>query len=152
MRIGIVGDIYTTVDTAINHGLQEQLAEMGIITRRSITLSNHLIQSVFGNREQENAAYPYLERKIGGFAVETIGTSRQLIQKGFDGLIQVYPMSCMPEIVADSILSGIQIDYDIPVLRLIIDEHSGKAGNQTRIEAFADMLQRRKRTAVRSAV
>ena len=70
-----------------------------------------------------------------------------LIEKGYDGLIQVYPLSCMPEIVADGILSGMQRDYGIPVLRLIIDEHSGRAGNQTRIEAFADMLKRRRKIA-----
>lgn len=144
VRIGIVGDIYTTVDTAINHGLQERLAQMGVVTKRSIYLSDHLLHCVFGNRRQEAAAYPYLERPIGGFAMETIGTSRQLIQSGYDGLIQVYPLSCMPEIVADSVLTGLQKDYEIPVLRLIIDEHSGQAGYQTRIEAFADMLRRRK--------
>ncbi len=147
VRIGIIGDIYTTIDPAINHGLQEELAGLGIITKRSITLSEHLIHTVFGNRNQQEAAYPYLQRPIGGFAVETIGTGRQLIQRGFDGLIQVYPLSCMPEIVADGILSGIQQDYEVPVLRLIIDEHSGRAGNQTRIEAFADMLKRRRKIA-----
>ena len=147
IRIGIIGDIYTTIDPAINHGLQEELAGLGIITKRSITLSEHLIHTVFGNRNQQEAAYPYLQRPIGGFAIETIGTGRQLIQRGFDGLIQVYPLSCMPEIVADGILGGIQQDYGVPVLRLIIDEHSGRAGNQTRIEAFADMLKRRRKIA-----
>ena len=145
LRVGIIGDIYTTIDTAINHDLQEELAKQGILTKRSITLSDHLIRTVFGNRDQQAAARPYLSRPIGGFAVETIGTGRQLIQKGYDGLIQVYPMSCMPEIVADGILSAVQQDYDIPVLRLVLDEHSGKAGNLTRIEAFADMLKRRRR-------
>ena len=145
IKIGIIGDIYTTIDTAINHDLQERLAEMGIVTTRSIRLSQHLLHSVFGNRQQEEAAKPYLSRGIGGFAVETIGAGRQMIRQGYDGLIQVYPLNCMPEIVADSILSGIQQDSHIPVLRLVIDEHSGQAGYQTRIEAFADMLQSRKK-------
>ncbi len=147
VRIGIIGDIYTTIDPVINHGLQEELARLGIVTKRSITLSKHLIHTVFGNRDQEEAAYPYLQRPIGGFAIETIGTGRQLIRRGFDGLIQVYPLSCMPEIVADGILCGMQQDYGVPVLRLVIDEHSGRAGNQTRIEAFADMLKRRRKIA-----
>ena len=147
IRVGIIGDIYTTIDAAINHDLQEELAKQGIMTKRSITLSDHLIHIVFGNRSQQSAAWPYLRRTIGGFAMETIGTGHQLIEKGYDGLIQVYPLSCMPEIVADGILSGMQRDYGIPVLRLIIDEHSGRAGNQTRIEAFADMLKRRRKIA-----
>ncbi len=147
VRIGIIGDIYTTIDPAINHGLQEELARLGIVTKRSITLSDHLIHTVFGNRNQEEDAYPYLQRPIGGFAIETIGAGRQMLRKGFDGLIQVYPLSCMPEIVADGILCGLQKDYGVPVLRLVIDEHSGGTGNQTRIEAFADMLKRRRKIA-----
>ena len=146
VRIGIVGDIYTTVDPAINHGLQERLAEMGIFTRRSIQLSQHLLHMMTGNRLQNRAAAPYLDRGIGGFAQETIGASQQMLKAGFDGLIQVYPLSCMPEIVADGILAGIQQDSGIPILRLILDEQSGEAGIQTRLEAFADMLKRRKQT------
>lgn len=145
IRVGIIGDIYTTIDTAINFGLQEELARQGMMTKRSITLSQHLIHKVFGNRRQLAAAKPYLSRPIGGFAVETLGAGQQFIQEGYDGLIQVYPLSCMPEIVADGILSAVQQDCGIPVLRLILDEHSGRAGYQTRIEAFADMLKRRRK-------
>lgn len=144
VQVGIVGDIYTTVDQGINQDLQERLAMTGIVTRRSIELSRYMLHLLTGNRIQNHAAKPYLPRGIGGFARETIGASRQMIRKGFDGLIQVYPLSCMPEIVADGILIGLQEDSGVAVMRLIIDEHSGQTGNQTRLEAFADMLQRRK--------
>ena len=63
---------------------------------------------------------------------------------GFDGLIQVYPLSCMPEIVADGILTDIRRKQGIPILRLVLDEHSAQAGLQTRLEAFVDMLKRRR--------
>lgn len=145
LRVGIVGDIYSTVDPLINHGLQEQLAEMGVLTRRSIELSSYLLHLLTGNRVQNRAAKPYLARGIGGFAQETIGASQQMLAKGFDGLIQVYPLNCMPEIVADGILSGMQQDTPIPILRLVLDEHSGQAGYQTRVEAFADLLKRRRK-------
>lgn len=145
VRIGIVGDIYSTVDPAINHGLQERLADMGVLTQRSIQLSTYLLHLLVGNGAGNRAARPYLDRDIGGFARETIGASRQMIRSGFDGLIQVYPLSCMPEIVADGVLSGMQKDTPVPMLRLVLDEHSGQAGMQTRLEAFADMLKRRRR-------
>ena len=47
----------------------------------------------------------------------------------------------MPEIVAQSILPSISRDYEIPILTIIIDEHSGQAGLITRLEAFIDLLQ-----------
>ena len=54
------------------------------------------------------------------------------------------PFSCMPEIVAQNILPKVSIQENIPVLELVLDEQTGKAGNITRIEAFADLIKRRK--------
>ena len=64
-----------------------------------------------------------------------------------DGVIQIFPMGCMPEIVAKAALHGV----DVPVLTLVIDEMTGDAGYDTRIEAFLDMLEARRRRAKRWA-
>ncbi|MFY9273306.1 MAG: hypothetical protein WAO37_09920, partial [Thermacetogeniaceae bacterium] len=45
---------------------------------------------------------------------------------------------CMPEIVAHSVFPALAKDYDIPLLTFYLDEHSGEAGIQTRLEAFLD--------------
>jgi predicted nucleotide-binding protein (sugar kinase/HSP70/actin superfamily) len=50
----------------------------------------------------------------------------------------------MPEIVAGSIMPSVTKDYDIPVLTLVMDEITGEAGYITRIDAFVDMLRRRR--------
>jgi len=50
----------------------------------------------------------------------------------------------MPEIVAESILPAVERDYNIPILTLIIDEMTGEAGYMTRIEAFVDLLRKRR--------
>jgi len=50
----------------------------------------------------------------------------------------------MPEIVAESILPTIQKDYDIPILTLVVDEMTGEAGYLTRLEAFVDLLKKRR--------
>ncbi|NYC93625.1 putative nucleotide-binding protein (sugar kinase/HSP70/actin superfamily) [Clostridium acetobutylicum] len=67
---------------------------------------------------------------------------------GFDGAIQLFPMGCMPEIVSKSILPTISRDKDFPILSLIIDEMTGDAGYMTRIEAFIDLLERRKNRCI----
>ena len=51
-------------------------------------------------------------------------------------------MTCMPEIVSRSILPQIERDYSIPILYLIVDEQTGEAGFQTRLEAFVDYIGR----------
>jgi len=48
----------------------------------------------------------------------------------------------MPEIVAASVLPKVQEAYKVPIMTLIVDEHTGQAGMQTRLEAFVDLLER----------
>ena len=39
-------------------------------------------------------------------------------------------------------------DHNIPILTLVMYEQSGKAGYITRLEAFVDLMRRKKRKAV----
>lgn len=57
-------------------------------------------------------------------------------------------MGCMPEIVSKSILPTISKDRNFPILTLIVDEMTGEAGYITRIEAFLDLLERRKKNVL----
>ena len=50
----------------------------------------------------------------------------------------------MPEIVAQNILPKVSKNEDIPILSLVLDEQTGKAGYLTRIEAFIDLIKRKK--------
>jgi predicted nucleotide-binding protein (sugar kinase/HSP70/actin superfamily) len=84
---------------------------------------------------------------IGGHAQETVGHTVLYARDGFDGVIQVFPLSCMPEIVAESVLPAVERDTGIPVLKLIIDEMTGEAGYMTRLEAFVDLLKKRRESA-----
>ena len=52
------------------------------------------------------------------------------------------PFTCMPELVAQTILAKVSRDYSIPVLTLIFDEHTSPGGVQTRLEAFVDLINR----------
>jgi predicted nucleotide-binding protein (sugar kinase/HSP70/actin superfamily) len=51
----------------------------------------------------------------------------------------------MPEIITRAIAPQLSKENDMPFLSLVVDEHTGEAGFQTRIEAFIDLLRRRKR-------
>jgi predicted nucleotide-binding protein (sugar kinase/HSP70/actin superfamily) len=66
-------------------------------------------------------------------------------RKGFDGVVQVAPFGCTPEIVAKSILPRVSQEYGIPVMSLFFDEQTGPAGVYTRLEAFVDLLYARRR-------
>lgn len=49
-------------------------------------------------------------------------------------------------IIAQSTFSELQMKYNIPIMTLILDEMTGEAGYMTRIEAFVDMLERKRET------
>ncbi len=66
------------------------------------------------------------------------------VKKNIDGAIQIFPMGCMPEIVSKSILPTVSKNENIPILSLVVDELTGEDGYITRIEAFLDLLERRK--------
>lgn len=151
LKVGIIGEIYTTIDSSTNFNIEAVLGNMGIEVDRSVTLSgwifDHMLKSLFPFNKDisyQKEAKPYLGAMIGGHAQETIGNAVKYAKSGYHGIIQIYPLTCMPEIVAQSILPAIERDYDIPILTLVIDELTGEAGYMTRIEAFTDLLIRRR--------
>jgi len=54
----------------------------------------------------------------------------------------------MHEIVSKSILPTISKDLDFPVMSLVVDDMTGEAGYITRIEAFIDLLERRREKCI----
>lgn len=152
LRIGIVGEIFDTIDSYSSMELQDRLAAMGIETKRLLTISlwvvEHMLKKALHLPRDTRFAQvsrPYIGSDIGGHTRETLGHTILHAMEGFDGVIQLYPLGCMPEIVAQSILPLISRDYDIPLLTIIMDEMSGENGYMTRIEAFVDLLMQRRK-------
>lgn len=151
LKVGIVGEIYTLIEPFTNLDIEKMLGNMGVEVNRSLYISHwikeHIIKGGLHMRRKQNFEYeaePYLKTPIGGHAQETLGNTVLYAKQHYDGAIQIYPLTCMPEIVADSIMPSVIKDYNIPVLTLIMDEITGDAGYITRIDAFVDMLGRRK--------
>ncbi|MDD2234565.1 MAG: CoA protein activase [Desulfitobacteriaceae bacterium] len=146
IRIGIVGEIYVLLEPAVNHEIEEILGNLGAEVDRSIYLSGWAHDNTFGHKKDSlHYARPYLGTAIGGHAQEGIGHTIMYAQNGFDGVIQLAPFTCIPEIVVKTIAPRITKDYGIPILTFFLDEQTGRAGMQTRLEAFTDMLKRKKR-------
>ncbi|MFZ5353180.1 MAG: CoA protein activase [Bacillota bacterium] len=147
LKIGIIGEIYTIIDPFSNLEAEEKLGELGVQVHRSMTVKdwakNSIIRPMTGRepyKREKKLSKPYLPAMIGGHAQQCIAHAIQYAQAGYDGLIQIYPMTCMPEIVSRSILPQIEKDYNIPILYLIVDEQTGEAGYITRLEAFIDYV------------
>lgn len=152
LKVAIVGEIYVVLEPALNVDVFRRLNEMGVITetpntlRRFIDVGRKL--NPFKRMDfqlADAAAKPYLAHRVGGEAQESIGDTILYKQKGWDGMIHLYPFTCMPEIISRGILPQISRDFDMPVLSFVVDEQTGEAGFQTRLEAFIDLLNRKKK-------
>lgn len=152
LKVGIVGEIYTLLEPFANLHLERHLGRLGAEVDRSIYLSEWVNDHLFlglvkGLRSAEEAckaAPPYLRHFVGGHGQETVGSAVNYARADFDGIIQVFPFTCMPEIVAESILPEVSADYGVPCMTFIMDEHTGETGMVTRIEAFMDLLARKR--------
>lgn len=157
LRVGLVGDIYMLLEPFVNHSLEEMLENMGVFTDRSIYISDWVAQHLLPhkNRRYLNellaAAGHYLSSTVGGHGLDTVANTIRYARSGFDGVIHVLPLTCMPEIVAQSILPKVAGDWDIPVLTLVLDEHADSTGVLSRVEAFVDMLKCRKNNKLGAA-
>ncbi|MDW5299874.1 MAG: acyl-CoA dehydratase activase-related protein [Sedimentibacter sp.] len=149
LKIAIIGEIYTVIEPYSNFYIEDKLMDYGVSTKRGLTPSwwvKNTILSPFklNSLNIKRNAKPYLSIEIGGHALECVGEAVTACKEGFDGAIQIFPMGCMPEIVSKSILPTISKDNDFPIMSLVVDDMTGEAGYITRIEAFIDLLERRR--------
>ncbi len=154
LKVGIIGEIYVQLEPFANFNIEETLGNMGVDVKRSIFLTQFARDDVFanGSKDIKKLAAPYLGQKIGGHGQNSIGETVHYASQGYDGVIQLAPFTCIPEIVAKSIMPQLSRDLDIPVLTLFIDEQTGKTGVETRLEAFIDLLWQKKRRCQKEAV
>jgi len=150
VKIGIVGEIYVLLEPASNLYMERILGELGAEVHKSMYLTKWMMGNVVvegGGFEARKAAAAYLPEMIGGHGLDSVGNTVIYAKKGLDGVIQLAPFTCIPEIVAKSVLAKVSKDHSIPVLSFFLDEQTGEAGVRTRLEAFVDMLRSRKARA-----
>jgi predicted nucleotide-binding protein (sugar kinase/HSP70/actin superfamily) len=147
LKIGLVGEIYLMLEPFANHDIEKELGKMGVWVWNERSLYSHLkhlLRIDWRRYIRYHEARAYLKESPGGEALNTVGEARSFIKKGADGIIHIFPFTCMPENIALEALQKMSEDYSVPVLSLSIDEHTSKTGLLTRLEAFVDLIKRRK--------
>jgi len=152
LRVGLAGEIFVMLDDWVNQDIVRRLGAMGVEVHPTMLLDDYVRTHVLRTRPAMRAlaavtaqAGPYLGHYVGGHGVKSVGHTAALGRAGFDGMVHLFPFTCMPEIVARSILPAVSRDTGIPVLSLACDEQTGEAGMATRLEAFVDLLEYRRR-------
>ena len=155
LKIGVMGEFFVVLDPFSNLNVEIELGKLGCEVQRTLWMSKWTNFTFFLNpfhitdtRELHKAAMPYLVRDVGGDGWESVG-ERSLRTGQYDGLVHLLPFGCLPEIVAMNIM--IPMRDKIPILHISLDEQTGKTGLITRLEAFTDMIRRKKATLTRKS-
>ncbi len=132
-RIGLIGHAYNIHDAFVNMNLVKKLHAMGIgvVTTESVSRIDIDIQT----RRLYKPPFWYFAREYFGAAVSLC--KNRLV----DGFIFVSAFSCGVDSVVIELI--MQETDSFPFMVLKVDEHTGEAAIDTRIEAFGDMLKRR---------
>jgi predicted nucleotide-binding protein (sugar kinase/HSP70/actin superfamily) len=135
LTVAVVGHPYNLYDDYATHRLLARLRALGVRVRTSDSV--HPAGRWAGVEELGQIPYWTFEDEI-------VGASGSLLHQAVDGLISVSAFGCAPDSVMLSVLTEAAHRANRPYMPLILDEHSGQAGLITRLEAFVDMLFRRK--------
>ncbi|MCD8378179.1 MAG: acyl-CoA dehydratase activase-related protein, partial [Candidatus Gastranaerophilales bacterium] len=137
ISIALVAHGYDVLDDQASMKIFDKLKKMGVKVYSSLQLTDE--QKIEGLNTLEQRMYWANELDMTGTAGHYLKVNK------IDGLITVNSFGCGPDsLMIDKIIRKAK-EYSKPILCLTIDEHTGEAGFITRLEAFVDMLYRKKR-------
>ncbi|MBA7482150.1 hypothetical protein ES707_17632 [subsurface metagenome] len=145
LKIGLVGEIGTMLEPDINFDIVKKLQRLGANVHMSMTITDYLNEDTErGGKEDLKEARKLLSQELGGHGLQSICNTIYYGKQGYDGVIHILPLSCMPEGTVEVIVDYVADKYGIPLYRFPIDESNFEAGFSTRLETFVSMLKRRK--------
>lgn len=144
LRVGIIGEYFTVMDAFSNHELEQKLADMQVEVYRWMNVTNRNLH-YSGEKNMNIRIRDLCRYEMGPTSTANIWCARDYAERKFDGIIHVKSAGCTPEIDIMPVLQNISEDYKIPFLYLTFDSQTSDTGLMTRLEAFYDMMQMRKR-------
>ena len=144
LKVGIIGELYTSMEPFSNYELEKLLASFNIEIKRFTNLSYLLWQKKLMEWYMKLRIRKYCKYTLGADGLDNVYRVRWLKKHKYDGIIHIKPTGCTPEIGAMPIIMNIAKDLNMPIIFLSFDEQTGVEGLNTRIEAFYDLLKIKK--------
>ena len=140
IRILLIGELYTLMDSEASNHLEESLINNNTIVYRYTDLTYLLFKKKFNQRKILKSSKKYLKYSLGADGAESVFHTLNHCKNGIDGIIHIKSYSCVPELNAIPILNQISEDYQVPILYLSFDGENNISNIDTKIEAFYDMI------------
>jgi predicted nucleotide-binding protein (sugar kinase/HSP70/actin superfamily) len=145
MKIGVVGELYVLMEPFSNYFIEKELAKFGIEVTRFIDVSYLLFSPQHKIKNLLKQAEGYVSYEIGADGTDSVAKCVHFAKNGYDGIIHLKPFGCTPEVNSIPICNRVSEDYGIPVLYFSFDSQTSETGVKTRLEAFYDMLEMKRK-------
>ncbi len=140
ISIALISHGYNIFDERTSMKIFDKLEKMDVRVYSALQLSNEQMDD--GIKALREDMYWANEREMTGAA------GHYLKDIKIDGLITVTAFGCGPDSLMIERITRRAKRFNKPLLNLTIDEQTGEAGFITRLEAFVDMLYRKKRAKI----
>ena len=137
LSVVIMGHGYNLFDERISMNIIKKLEKMDVKVYTSLDVSHEC--AISSIRELGEIQYWANELELTGTA------AYYLLNNKVDGIVALSAFGCGPDSLMVDEMSYHCKEKGMPLIHLTIDEHTGEAGFVTRLEAFVDMLMRKKR-------
>jgi predicted nucleotide-binding protein (sugar kinase/HSP70/actin superfamily) len=138
LKFAILGYPYAIYDSFISVSIVEKLRQLGVMVMTAENIHPALLAL------QKNCDLP--KRLFWTLSDIVLKAAHLLFKRGrIDGVLHLTAFGCGPDSLLNKLIEmEAKKHRNIPFMTLMIDEHTGEAGMATRLEAFVDMVRRRK--------
>ncbi|QUH24555.1 acyl-CoA dehydratase activase-related protein [Serpentinicella alkaliphila] len=144
VTIGLIGYVYNIYDSFISMDILNRLREMGVKVKTFEMLEEDSLEKELQRMNNKTMFWTFSDKLLAaGYSFYN--------NPEVDGLIHVTAFGCGPDSMLGKLLDMDTVEYNKPFMTVRVDEHTGENHLQTRIEAFIDMLKRRKMNMKRGA-
>lgn len=140
ISIAVLAHSYNLFDERISMKIFDKLEKLDVKSYTAEQLSMEQLKE--GISSMESKLYWANEYEMTG------GAGHYLQDNNIDGIITINAFGCGPDSIMVERIARAARKFNKPVLHLSVDEQTGEAGFVTRIEAFTDMLFRKKRASI----
>lgn len=138
INVALIAHTYNIYDKKACMDVFKKLDRLGVNVRTAFQLTDEQLKD--GVTTLEGEIYWANQMEMTGAA------GHYLKSDIIDGIITITAFGCGPDSLMIEDIKRKAKNFNKPLLNLTIDEHTGEAGFVTRLEAFCDMLYRKKHT------
>ncbi|ATW26281.1 acyl-CoA dehydratase activase-related protein [Candidatus Formimonas warabiya] len=140
VTIGLIGYVYDVYDEFVSMNIASKLEDMGANVLTFEMLEEKIIAREI--KPMNKALFWTFSNKILGAGINFYKDPR------IDGIVHVTAFGCGPDSLLGKLLELDSGEFNKPFMTVRVDEHTGESHLQTRIEAFVDMLRKKKKKRV----